>query len=603
MSRKVVLTVAPLVAAAAVVAYFGFFFFRDNFSTHYPVKVLSAESYRALEIPWWNVHDGGGQPLAGNPNTLTFYPDNVLYLFLPAHVAFNLHFLLHLAAAWWAMHALSRSRFAATVYVLSGVVISATAFYNLITATALIPLALLGAERRSWRLLGIAFGLMLLAAEPVTLIGAAISVAIVSVAAAADVWRRRPGDALRRVAGATLVHLFAAILLALAIGAPQLIAFFEIAPEVERALGSSARTVLTTSLDAKRVAEIFVWPLTGFLNDAWGMREKLFSTLFLGIIAIPALWRRSRYTIVAAVMLFLAMGLYRPVVEQFAWLRIMRFPEKFALPLTVALVVLIARFYEESRHRRVWLVVTLVPLIITTALALPLDWFAPYRVTPVPPRRVYVTPMDGIPPRARDEFRERARRLEPLFGATAGLRYVIHKSPDRMHSTLSRIVVDRFSFARERYLAVAKGPDARIVSRVVAARSIDEAVARFERGEEVAPSAFVSAPARVVAYRERGQCIEIDVETAGPALLLVNQSYFRAWNARSGDAELETIPVDIDRLGVIVPKSGRIVLTFGRHRALVAVTWLLSLLLLAGTALVEKRDRRAGEVERAADEH
>ena len=58
--------------------------------------MLSAAAFRAGEIPWWNFADGGGQPLAGNPNTLTFYPDNILYLVLPAHVAFNLHFLLHL---------------------------------------------------------------------------------------------------------------------------------------------------------------------------------------------------------------------------------------------------------------------------------------------------------------------------------------------------------------------------------------------------------------------------------------------------------------------------------------------------------------------------
>src|SRR6266545_132493 len=73
--------------AFALVARFGFFFFRDNFSTSYPLKVISAASYRAGEIPYWNFHDSGGQPLAGSPGAQTFYPDNVLYLFLPAHVA------------------------------------------------------------------------------------------------------------------------------------------------------------------------------------------------------------------------------------------------------------------------------------------------------------------------------------------------------------------------------------------------------------------------------------------------------------------------------------------------------------------------------------
>lgn len=599
MSRKVVMVI-PAILAALVVAYFGLFFFRDNFSTHYPAKVLSAQAFRSFEIPWWNFHAGGGQPLAGNPNLLTFYPDNVLYLFLPAHVAFNLHFLIHLAAGWFAMRALSRSRFAATVYVLSGVVVSATAFYNLITAVALIPLALIGAERRSPRILGIAFGLMLLAAEPVTLVGAAVSVLIVSGAAAVgDEGRpKRPG-----------LHLLMAGLLALAIGAPQILAFSEIAPEVERALGSSSTTVLRTSLDAKRVAEIFFWPVTGFLNDAGGIREKLFSTLFLGVIAVPALWRRSRYTIVAAAMLFLALGRYNPVVafaiERFDWLRVMRFPEKFALPLVVALVVLIGAFYERTRFKRAWLIITFVPLLYTTYRALPIDGFAPYRVTPRTLKgRVHLDSLiaAGALP-AREEYRLRARHVEPSFGASAGIRYAIQQSPDRMHSTLSRIVVDRWRHAPDRYLAVATDFDVRIVPHAAAARDIHEAVARFERGEEVAPRAFISAPAEVTSYHRRGQRLEIGVAAQGPALLLVNESYFRAWVAKLDGAELETLPVDIDRLGVVVPRSGRIVLTFGRHRALIAATWVLSLLLLAGTALIEKRDRGAGEVERPADEH
>ena len=629
------LSVAVAIVLAAAVSWFGFFFFRDNFSTHFPVKTLSAAAFRGGEIPWWNFHDGGGQPLAGNPNTLTFYPDNVLYLILPAHVAFNLHFLVHLGVGFWCMRALiarvlaprsdgvagapltrpsatlsppSGERggreahrrheqsgdwsptFGAAFYVLSGVVISATAFYNLIVAVACIPLALLAVERRSWRMLGVAFGLMLLAAEPVTLIGATLSVGIVA-------WRRM-----------TVKELAIAVVIAAAIGAPQLIAFSEIAGEVERAAGSSARTVLTTSLGATRVAEIFVWPFTGFLNDAGGPRGKLFSTLFLGIIALPALFQRSRYVVVALAMFFLALGVHNPLVrlavEQFDALRIMRFPEKFALPLVVALVVLAARFFARARFKAAWVAITFLPLLWTTYRALPIDWYEPYRVAPVAPRRVHVpsTIAAGSFP-AREEYRLRAQNHEPLFGALAGLRYVINRSPDRMHSLLSRIVEERFHAAPERYLRL---DDAAVVPRAVAARNVDEAVQLFEHGFDVAPRALSGTngtdgtDARVLSYRERGQTIDINV--SGPALLLVNQSYFASWVARMGDRELETVPVNIDRLGVVVPASGRVTLTFGRHRAATVSAWLLSLLLLVALPVVEKLDRRAGEVERAADE-
>ncbi|MEA2491828.1 MAG: hypothetical protein QOH21_3620 [Acidobacteriota bacterium] len=582
--------VAALAAFGA--SFFLFFFFRDNFATHYPLKVLSAQAFRAFEIPWWNFHDGGGQPLAGNPNALTFYPDNVLYLLLPAHAAFNLHFLLHLAIAWAAMRALTKSAFAATVYLLSGVVISSTAFYNLVVYAAMIPLALCAVERRSARLLGLAFGLMLLAAEPVMLLGAVGSVAIVG-------FRRMPFRAY-----------VIALAVAVVIASPQLVAYLDIATEVERSAGISARTVLNTSLTPTRIAEIFVWPFTGFLNDAGGLREKLFSTLFLGVIALPALWRRSRYTAVAAVMLFLALGRYNPlvaaVVEHVDTLRIMRFPEKFALPLVVALCVLIAQFYARTRQKAIWAAITLLPLVYTTVCALPVDRFAPYDVARGTPRRTYVasTIAAGALP-ARAEYRLRAQHLEPLFGAVAGVRYALNRSPDRMHSLLSRIAEERFRSGQRRYLDVALALPAVFLPRTAGARNVNEAVALFERGADVAPMPFASAPARIVRYTEHGQRIELEVETRGQALLLVNQSYFSAWVARLDGTELRTMPVNVDRLGVLIPHSGTLVLTFGRHRAAVAAAWIASILLLALLLLpkrIEILDGRPGEVQRAADE-
>src|ERR1043166_3709790 len=152
-----------------IIAAVFFFYFRDNFATHYPIKVISAAGWRAGAIPWWNFYAGGGQPLAGNPNTLSFYPDNALYLFLPTHVAFDLHFVLHLVLAWFAMRALTRSRWAAWLYVVSGIAISAMCFYNLIVALAMVPFALWAVERKRWLQLGVAFGLMALAGGPGTI--------------------------------------------------------------------------------------------------------------------------------------------------------------------------------------------------------------------------------------------------------------------------------------------------------------------------------------------------------------------------------------------------------------------------------------------------
>jgi hypothetical protein len=512
---------AVLAAASLLVSFLGFFFFRDNLATHYPLKVVSAQLFRAGEIPYWNFADGGGQPLAGNPNTLTFYPDNVLYLFLPAHAAFNLHFLLHLVAAWFAMRALSRSPWAAWMYVLSGVAISATSFYNLVTAIALVPFALWAAERRRPLLLGCAFGLLMLGSEPVTIIGAAIAVAIVA---------RTP-------------RLLLALPIAFLVALPQLIAYSEIASEVERARGYSPQTVLAASLLPHRFLQLLL------PQPEYG--QLLFFSLFLGVIIVPALVQRSRYVVVAAVMAFLALGSANPLVaaavRALPAIRIVRYPEKFALPMTVALVVLSAPLLEK---RKVWRLVTLVPLAIVAVLMVPIDWFGPYRLAPIAPHREWRPSGRGDVP-SRQTYRQLARDLQPIFGAVAGVEYVLNRSPDGMHSLASRIVAERFATTHHpAWLHKATT----IVPRATGVRSIDEAVQVVEGGGHAVPmslNGFTSAPeARIVRERRLPQAIELEV--IGPALVLTNQTYFRSWSAGG----LRTVPIDIDRLGIVVP-AGR----------------------------------------------
>ena len=559
----------------AFAATFGFFFFRDNFSTHYPIKVLSAAAFRAGEIPWWNFADGGGQPLAGNPNTLTFYPGNVLYLLLPANVAFNLHFLLHMIGGWFAMRSLTRSRFGAWLWILSGVAMSALSFYNLITAIALIPLALLGAERRNAVQLGIAFGLLALAGEPVVIVATAIAAGIL--------FTRRRGDAENGFSPSASPRLrvtIVSLLIATAVAAPQLIAYAEIAKEVERAHGYSTQTVLNASFDPRRLLELLIGPFIHI--DA----PHLFPSLVLGLIVIPSIFRRSRYTVIAATMLFFALGAFNPlvrmVVESASVLRVGRFPEKFAIVMCAALVVLAAEYVRESKTPRIWTIVTFAPLLVWMVLTIPIDWFAPYRVTPQPARRVFSSSIGGGQAIDRENYRERARRLEPLFGATAGLEYVLNRSGDGMHSLLSRIASERFATTHNpNWLRIATARTS-IVPVAYPAPTIPDAVNMIEAGAPaVAPQPFTSASgARVTRVARAGQTISIDVSTSAPALLAVDQSYFRAWSATMAGHDLDTTPINLDRLGVIVPATGTITLTFGRHRMLVVIAWILSTLTL-----------------------
>jgi hypothetical protein len=576
----------PLLATAlafALAATLGFFFFRDNFSTHFPFKEISARAWRAGEIPWWNDADAGGQPLAGNPNALTFYPDNFLYLLLPAHVAFNLHFLLHLAAGWLAMRALTRGSFGAWLWVLCGAAMSVLAFYNLVVAFAMIPLALLATEKRSAPLLALSFGLLMLAGEPVTIAATALACAIVG-------FGRFP-----------LARAAAALGAALVIVSPQVIAYSEIAGEVERARGYSAQTALNASFDPRRLLEIAIGPF--FRVDA----PHLFPTLVVGLIAIPALFRRSRYVAVAAAMLFFALGRFNPLVraavESVAALRAARYPEKFALPMCAALVVLAAAFAARSRARRFWVAITIVQLLAWGVFTIPIDWWLPYSFRTGTSGRIFVQPLPGGQALDRAEYHERAWRLEPLFGAGKGVEYVLNRSGDGMHSLLSRIAAERWASTRkEAWMRIATAPDAAIVPHAAAAPSIGEAVRMIEGGEaHVAPVAMTSSPGASIRGATRDA-----IDVTGPALLFVNQSYFRAWVARSGERELETLPLDLDRLGVVVPAGEHhLTLRFGRRRTGVVAAWVASSLLIVALLLalrIEVRNRGAGEVERSGDD-
>lgn len=553
--------------AAALIAWLGFFFFRDNFSTHFPAKAISAAEWRAGRIPWWNPADGGGQPLAGNPNLLTFYPDNVLYLILPAHVAFNLHFLLHLAIGWWAMRRLTGGAFGAWLWVLSGAAMSALAFYNLVVAIAMIPLAFLAVARKSTAMLALAFGLLLLAGEPVTIAATALACAIAA-------FGRMP-----------VTRIAIAILPAAIIASPQVLAYWEIAGEVERARGYSAQTALNASLDPRRLLEIAIGPFVQI--DA----PHLFPTLLVGIVVVPALFRRSRYVAIVFTMLFLALGRFNPLVraavESQRWLRAARYPEKFALPLCAALVVLAAAYVAESRHRKLWTIVTFAPLLVWCALTVPIDWWRPYALPPEPPRKVFVAGLPGGQSIDRDEFRQRASRREATFGATTGLQYVLNRSGDGMHSLLSRVAAERWATTHNpNWLRIATAPPVSVIAYAAAAPSINDAVHMIEAGEpHVAPRELQSTPTQSV--------------------VVINQSYFRGWVVRAGDRELETFPIDLDRLGVIAPAGQPLTIEFGRRRTAVVVAWVLSSLMLVALLFalrIEKRDGGAGEVERPGDD-
>ncbi len=152
---------------------------RDVFTTHLPLKAFGAEQLRQGRIPALNPDWGLGQLYRGNPNTVSFYPGNLLYLILPFWSAFNLHYALHWLLAALAMYFLARSLrqskaaalMAAFTYAGGGWVLTSLSFYNILTVSAWWPLVMVGAVRggrRGVAIGGVACGMALLGGEPVT---------------------------------------------------------------------------------------------------------------------------------------------------------------------------------------------------------------------------------------------------------------------------------------------------------------------------------------------------------------------------------------------------------------------------------------------------
>jgi len=369
-SRSALLTIIGLAALLLVLLPLLFFpFYRDNLATHFMLRTELSAQLRDFALPLWNPSVGGGQPLGGNPNSLAFYPTFALHLFLSPFAAYTLHFVLHWLAGALAMAALLRresasagwSAFGGLLWLVSGAVVSLFAFFNLITAALWIPACLLALGRLGRRpdaagalLLGTSFGLFTLAGEPVMLLGTAAVCAVL---------------ALRHLTARFAAGVAAAVAVAAIVASPMLLAWSEVAAELERGSRAySAQTVLAASLSPWEMAEIVLGPVRGMITDggatgltASGASERwppLFILLFVGALALPAIasaGRQYRLHQVAAVSLFfLAAGAHNPLVreavERVELLRFGRYPEKLVVPACALLVLLVTRWLQRERR-------------------------------------------------------------------------------------------------------------------------------------------------------------------------------------------------------------------------------------------------------------
>jgi len=219
--------------------------FRDAHITHWPWRRVAMRSLAAGEVPFVNEFASGGQPLLANPNAALLYPTVLLETVLPAAAAFNLHYLLHVFWAFLGARALAgrlgqregAAFFSGVAYAFSGMALSyASAFANAGPAAAWLPwcaAAALDLSRargpraivRGAAAAGIAFGLQLLAGEPVISL---LTLLFCGALCLADVFSQieRPAAGLLALAGGGL----AAAVIACAIAAPLLLPLREVLP-------------------------------------------------------------------------------------------------------------------------------------------------------------------------------------------------------------------------------------------------------------------------------------------------------------------------------------------------------------------------------------
>ena len=329
------------------------FYFRDVLTTHVPFKAFGAAELKAGRVPAFNPNWGLGQPFRGNPNTLAFYPGNLLYLVLPWWSAFNLHYCLHWLLAGFAMWFLARrlgqspegALMAALTYAGGGYLLSSLSFYNLLGVVAWWPLVMAAAlkgGRRGIALGGVGCGLVLLCGEPVTATIALVPLLLIAIQA----------HGVRR----GLLTCLGIGTVGLLVAAPQVVATGRILSFTVRGsgLGAALSDSSTYALNPWRLLELILpFPFgrpgdfgsTGYWSQVVTPRVPFVLTLYPGIVALglatTVLRRRLGWTVLcSAGLVCAAVGGWGGDLLQRATAGLMRYPEKFLLWFALAVALL-----------------------------------------------------------------------------------------------------------------------------------------------------------------------------------------------------------------------------------------------------------------------
>jgi hypothetical protein len=627
---KVLLLLAllPLATGRVIVTY------QDASMTHLPGKAATVELLRRGELPFLNPHASFGQPLAGNPNFGTFFPDMLLFLALPLEVAFGLRYALALvlgflgARRWARAEGASRDAadLAGLAFVCSGVFVSTWRFFNSGLALAVAPWVMAavarflgapsGASRRR-RVAEVALwvGLEALAGEPViALLAFALAGARASVAALPD----------RRA----WVPLAGAFALGGLLAGPQVAATVQSYEGSSRDRAPFSYPAATgNSVHPVRLAEQ-LWPYPfgrpdrtgdhGFRGHAYHDNHAPYLwTLHLGWGTLLLLARFGRplepgerlWWGVAAVAMVLSLGYHLPLSRLIHPVLSLggrvRFPVKWWYVVALCLVPLVARAAGRwlagppagAARRPPLAVAGLAALFVSADVPLLLALLD----APPPPapslsggrvfervRQSEAHPRPDQSPVAeastRVFFRRASLELWAIAGGVRGTSYAFDRDPDGSYLEEDRLLrkaiddtawPDRVAELRRAGVAYVVTDDA-LPAPYVRMYELGKAGTWLHGLADPAPSVRFAGTegGRLAAVEERAHSLKARVEAPGETVLIWSRTAFPAWRAWVDGRPSAIVTVEGHLVGVPVPP--------GTHD--VAVRWPARPLVTGGVA-------------------
>jgi len=347
---------------------------RDLLGYNLPIEKSVHDAYARGRLPIWISEVSGGRPLLPNPNTGAFYPVRPLLSLISFPLAMRIYPVLHWALAGIGtillLRSLSISRAAAWVgavtYAFSGVSVSEVFYSNYQPGMTLLPWVLWvfhrqtpsAARKTLW--LSVLFALDFLAGDVFTS-GLAIFCCLL--------WLVLEQDKARQKSSLAILGL--SLLMAALLTAPQIVATALWIPQTDRAvLGMKLGEAFLYSVHPFRLLEFVVpfpvgpsWVLEPGRLWGWqilqGKSIGFFSSLYAGAFAVIALveTRRARVPgsrFARGLFLFGLAFSVLPILTPSAWANLpsplpLRYPEKLAIALVMALAILVGIAFDRLR--------------------------------------------------------------------------------------------------------------------------------------------------------------------------------------------------------------------------------------------------------------